>query len=426
MSAKGKMTAARTALVLDHPFWGTLALYLKMQPDPGCQTAWVDGRTLGYEPSFIDSLSHDQVVGLLAHEVSHCAMGHPWRRDGRDLKGWNVACDLAINGDLRNSGFKLPADGLFPSGAMQGKSAEWIYAHLQQSGSQQPQPGAGQGQGQGQGQQPQQPGKAGQQPPSKQSQQPGQPSPQPQPAQPGQQPGQPGGAGDEPNPLGEVRDAPTGPDADGSPAPSAEDWKQRVSRAASQAKMRGNLPGGMQRNIGRALKPQLDVRALLLRFFTERAAADYSWTRPSARFIAQGLYMPALESRSLGEIAILCDTSGSIDAVALSRARGILESVIEECNPAGVTLHFVDTRIAHTERLERGDQITWTPKGGGGTNFISAFAEMERSEHNPACIIAITDLDARLPEQVPSIPVLWLCTEEDGRAPWGEVVYCGE
>ncbi len=400
MSAKGKMTAARTALVLDHPFWGTLALYLKMQPDPGCQTAWVDGRTLGYEPAFIESLSHDQVVGLLAHEVSHCAMGHPWRRDGRDLKGWNIACDKAINPDLRDSGFKLPPDGLYATGPEQGKSAEWIYAHLQQRSSQQPQPQPGAGQGQ-------------------QSQQPGKAPQQPQP----QQPGQPGADESQPNPLGEVRDAPNGPDADGSPAPSAEDWKQRVSRAAQQAKMAGKLGAGMQRQVGRAIKTRIDPHALLHRFFTERAAADFSWVTPNPRYVCQGLYMPALQSHSLGELAILVDTSGSVNDVALQFCRGIIEQLIEELTPAGVTLYFVDAAVQHIQRLERGEPLIWEPKGGGGTNFTTAFDTMEKAEIPPVCIVAISDLEATFPTAIPSIPVLWLTDNEDVTAPFGETVF---
>lgn len=414
MSAKGKMTAARTALVLDHPFWGTLALYLKMQPDPGCQTAWVDGRTLGYEPSFIDSLSHDQIVGLLAHEVSHCAMGHPWRRDGRDMKAWNVACDKAINPDLRDSGFKLPPDGLYATGPEQGKSAEWIYAHLQQS-SPQPQPGAGQGQGAGQGKQPQQPGKAPQQP---QPQQPGQPSPQPA------QGGQPGGAGDDsqPNPLGEVRDAPSGPDADGSPAPSSEDWKQRVSRAAQAAKMAGKLPAGLAREVGRAIKSQVDPRALLHRFFTERATADFTWTKPSARYVCHGLFLPALESRELGEVAVMVDTSGSVSGPGLQRARGIVEDLLDECKPAGVTLIFADAAVQRVHRLEKGEPLTWEPKGGGGTDFRPAIKHIEE-DGNFACAVCISDLEGTFPSYIPSVPFIWLSTEEDNVAPFGETVY---
>ena len=397
MSAAGKIRAARVELVIDEPFWGTLALSLKTVPDPTCKTAWTDGRTLGYNPAFIDSLPIDQVKGLIAHEVSHCALGHQFRREARSMKRWNVACDLAINQDLQDAGYSLPKGGLFPDSDQKGKSAEWIYSRLPES--EQPQGGGN-----------------------------GQPNPQGSQAQPGAGNGQ-SGAGNNPqeddsqDPAGEVRDAPTDADEDGNPAPSEQDWKQRAAAAAQAARMQGKMPGGMARELERALKPRLDVRALLLRFFSERAAADYSWTRPNSRYISQGLYLPAMESHSLGEVAIMVDTSGSIDRVALAKARGILESVIDECNPSGVTVYFVDTQVHSVTRLERGDPITWEPKGGGGTSFVSFFADLERGEYNPVCCIGISDLQASFPDTIPSVPVLWLSTEENGRAPFGEVVY---
>ena len=96
-TALKKLITARVSLVLDQPFFGALALSLPPKEDTTCDTAWTDGRSLGYNPAFVESLTHAELTGLIAHEVMHCAMGHPWRRDARDPKQFNVACDLAIN-----------------------------------------------------------------------------------------------------------------------------------------------------------------------------------------------------------------------------------------------------------------------------------------------------------------------------------------
>ncbi len=396
MSAQGKMTAARTALVLEQPFFGVLALGLTFRPDPGCGTAWVDGRTLGYDPTFVESLSHSQATALVAHEVMHCALGHPWRRDGRNMKPWNVACDKAINHDLRESGFKLPDGALYAEGDEKGKSAEWIFARQPENGNgkgkSKPDPNGKPGQGKGQGK--------------------GTPDPNGQP-----DPNQPG----TPDPLGEVRDAPIGPDdATGEPAPSEADWKQKVQSAMVAAKMAGKLPGGMARELSEALKPRIDIRSLLLRFFSERSTGDYSWTRPNSRYLSHGLYLPALESKALGEVAVFIDTSGSVDQTSLAYACGVTQSVIEECDPAGVTLYFADTKVAHVERLEKGDPLTWTPKGGGGTDFRAVFEAID-AEGTAVCAVCISDLEGRFPDVPPSIPVLWLATT-NLIAPFGETV----
>jgi predicted metal-dependent peptidase len=383
MSAASKVTAAVTSLVLEQPFFGSLALSLKRIADPTCGTAWTDGRSLGYDPAFIDSLSHDKVTALIAHEVMHCAMGHPFRRDARDFKNWNIACDMAINRELRDSGFTLPDGALYPNSGDEGKSSEWYYARIGENDTPDPN-GNGRGQGPGTGTQQ-----------------------------------DPNGKGT-PDPLGEVRDAPTGIDADGDAALTEQEWKQRAAEALNSAKMAGKLPGGLSRQVSNAIKPRLDVRSLLLRFFSERSTGDYSWTRPSPRFIHAGLYLPCLESKSLGEIAVFIDTSASMDQISLAYAAGIVQDTLDECDPAAVTLYFSDTQVAHVQRLERGDPLVWEPKGNGGTDFRPVLKAIE-DEGTACCAICISDLDGPFPESC-GIPVLWLSTDESAIAPFGETV----
>lgn len=341
----------------------------------------MDGREESrLQSGFYRILDHDKTVGLVVHEVMHNAMGHPWRRDARDHSRFNAACDYAINGELQSCGFSLPAGGLFPDASQLGKSAEYIYSRLPQ-----PKPGKdGNGGGAGNGQP--QPGKG------------------------------------KPDPAGEVRDAPTGKDADGEPASTESDWKQRTAAAAQSAKMQGKLPGGLSRLIETALVTRVDIKSLLLRFFTERVKSDYSWTRPNPRYVSSGLYLPALDSVSMGEVAILCDTSGSVTGPALQFAKGILEQVLDEVRPSGITLYFVDTKIHGTHRMEPGDPLTWEPKGFGGTNFTSFFKEIEQSENPPVCIVGISDLAATFGD-APTAPVLWITDTPGATAPFGEVVF---
>ena len=383
MTARNKVTSARTDLILSNPFFGALSLGLKIVEDTTCATAWTDGRSLGYNPAFIDGLNHSQCTALIAHEVMHCAMGHPWRRDAREFKQWNIAADRAINSELRESGFTLPEGALFPNAGETGKSAEWYYAR-EQSQPKGPDPQRGKG-----------------------KPQPGNGTPQP-------------GKGT-PDPLGEVRDAPTTPDADGEPAPSEQEWKQKAAEALNSAKMCGKMPGGLARAVKDALKPRIDIRSLLLRFFSERSTGDYSWSRPNPRYISSGLYLPALESRELGEVAILADTSGSMDSEALAYTRGVVEQVLDEVSPLGTTLYMVDTKVHTVHRMEKGEPLTWEPKGGGGTNFTSFFEQVNSGDVQPVCIIGITDLCATF-GTAPDCPVLWLSTT-DRTAPFGEVVY---
>ena len=75
-----KISKARTQLVLDHPFFGSLALRLKLVEDQTFATAYTDGKVMGYNPAFIDTLSLAETKWLIAHEVMHLACMHHVRR----------------------------------------------------------------------------------------------------------------------------------------------------------------------------------------------------------------------------------------------------------------------------------------------------------------------------------------------------------
>lgn len=371
---------ARTNLLLRQPFFGALALGLRLQEDPTCKTAWVDGRTLGYNPLFIAKLTVQETEAVFAHEVMHVANGHPWRRDSRQMKRFNIACDKAINNLLRDCkdtdtngatrvSFNLPKGVLFAEGPEIGQSAEWIYARLPDEQED------GEGEGDGEG-----------------------------------------------DPLGEVRDAPTKPGLgeDEQDVPTEAEWQQATKQAAMSAKAQGRLPADLARFAGEVGESRVDWRSALRRFVQERAKADYAWNRPNARFLALGLYLPSLESHEMGPIAIGVDTSGSIDNVALAQAKAEVQAVIDECQPSSVTVYYADARVAHVDRFEKGEPLVFRPKGGGGTDFRPVFTACEEADERPVCLIYITDLYGTFPEET-DIPVIWV-TDGGMTAPIGETV----
>ena len=79
-----RISKQRTALVLDQPFFGALALRLKVIEDPSCKTFWTDSVSIGYNPAYLASLNDLETRGVLAHEVLHVANGHCWRQGDRD------------------------------------------------------------------------------------------------------------------------------------------------------------------------------------------------------------------------------------------------------------------------------------------------------------------------------------------------------
>lgn len=365
MEAREKITKARAGLVLDNPFFGSLALRTRLKEDPDCQTAWVNGPEMGFNPDFIDGLSLDETKGIIAHEIMHLAAAHHARRQERDPQKWNMAADAAINGILDRSGFALP-EGHIP-GADQDQTAESLYS--------------------------------------------GMPDPPPD-------------AGDDPGGCGEVRDAP-GDDGPGSPADMAKaqaEAKVMVAQAAQQAKAMGELPDEIARMV-EELEPKLDWRDLLRRFVEMNAKDDYTWTPPNRRFIHQDIYLPSAHSEDLGDIVIAVDTSGSISQRAVSEFAAEISAILEDFRTTA-TVIYCDTQISNIERFTQEDlPLELHPSGGGGTSFIPPFSHVEESGQTPACLIYLTDLgSSRFPAE-PDYPVLWVKTDGYGETPpFGEVV----
>lgn len=481
-----RMAGMRTTLLLDEPFFGTLALQLQLMPDTSEPTAWVDGVSFGYNPGYVMSLDAERLKGLVAHEVMHCALGHPWRRFGRDPDRWNEACDRVINPILRDAGFRLPDGALYeldPTHA--GKSAEWVYDRLSSSVPPSSQQGGGQGRGQGgQGQSGAQgPGQSGGKGSgggkgrddardTSKGQGQGQGSPDPSktagngPSLPHSTPKQgpkgsgPQGAGNDgtgqrsanaapapsPRRFDTVRDAPRdtsndakgekGGDAQGTNGGASPDgqeamWQRAVQQAAALAKGQGRLPGSLQRAVTASGLARVDWRSATRRFVQEKVASDYSYARPNARYVFHGLYVPSLYEKEVGVLVVAIDTSGSVDEVLLQQFGVEVTALFEEVKPRKLVVLYADSRIAHSEEFERGDTIKLHPHGGGGTDFRPVFKHVaEWNEEAPVAVIYLTDLMGTFPAQEPGVPVLWVTGHDADtsrysckvRVPFGEVV----
>lgn len=384
VSPEKLMTKARTNLILNHPFFGNLALRLVIKVDEACPTGWTDGRYLAYNPVWLSDLTFDEVVGFVCHEVMHCAMGHHLRRDSRDPHGWNIACDYAINYLIDQAGMVLPKEAL-RAPQFDDKNAEWIYSRLPKSG------GGGGGGGDS-----------------------------------GDEGGQPGESVD-PGRCGGVRDAQK---EDGKPlSPSERDkeeaqWKVAVSTAAKAAKMAGRLPAGMERMIEDMLEPTVNWRDALQRFANRYAKGNYSWIRPNRRFVWQNLYFPSLHSEELGDIVVAIDTSGSVTDAELSLIPGELTDILTRYPGTKITVIWCDYSIPKDgiqEFTAEDIPLKLKPKGGGGTSFRPPFEYVANNGVEPVCFIYITDGCCYEYPDMPHYPVLWIGTEKFD-PPWGEFV----
>jgi predicted metal-dependent peptidase len=408
-----RISKQRTALVLDQPFFGALALRLAVVEDPSCKTFWVDGVTLGYNPAYLATLNDLELRGVIAHEVLHVANGHCWRKGDRDDEQWNHACDYVVNPIVTDAGMLLPKGTLF-NAQFRGKSAEEVYAQLEQQRRQK-----------GKGGKPKQSANAGSPHDAGQPQS-GNPDPNGQPqagGSPGQgQPQADDGASSSGQPsCGEVRQY-KGPDK----AQLEAEWKVAVLQAAKAAKMRGALPGGLEAMVAEAVDPIVDWRAVLQRFAQQASPTDYSFAMPNRRYLHMGLYLPSLHEPAVGDAVFVRDASGSVFDETQAQFAAEILAVNESLRPRRLVVLDCDTRVTQIQVFERGEAVELAPvRGGGGTSFIDPFRRLASEEFNPAFLVYLTDMDGAFPALAPHYPVLWASTvplRRAKQAPFGEMV----
>lgn len=395
-----RLTKLRTQLLLDEPFLGTLLMRLPMIEDPKCRTMWVNGVNIGWNRKFVEGHTNDEIKGTILHEVLHAAAGHCWRRDNRDFKDWNKACDYAINPIVVESGYKLPG-GVLLSNDFKGQPAEQIYDAIHQPK-------------QGSASLPQDGGEGDE----NESQQ-GVPTPGGE-GDGSESSGSSGEGDDEIDPdapVGEVRDAPADVDIE----QLEREWKQAIEQAEKAAARRGKMSGELERVVKDILKPSVNWVEVLWQFVQQSwTAADYTWRLPSMRYLAQELYLPRLASETLPCIIMVTDTSASIWGRLLAGFQAEMSGIVDQVKPEEAYVVYADAAVQRVDRFEAGEPIVFNHVGGGGTDFRPVFEWVEKEGLNPACMVYLTDLAGVFPEEEPPYPVLWVSPPTQLKAPWGQ------
>ena len=102
--------------LISEPFFATIIRSFCKHRTEDIPTAGVnctdEEMNLYWNPKFIDSLSVQEVFGLLKHECYHLILGHVTNRKQEPHMLWNIATDLAINSMIPVD--ELPKCGLIP------------------------------------------------------------------------------------------------------------------------------------------------------------------------------------------------------------------------------------------------------------------------------------------------------------------------
>ena len=161
-------------------------------------------------------------------------------------------------------------------------------------------------------------------------------------------------------------------------------WQARLlARQVAQDCVRhgreaGNVPAGLLRWAEQLLEPAVDWRkalaAELRRAVADTAGAvDYSYRRPSRRASVAGhVVLPALR-RPVPDIAVVCDTSGSMSEDLLAAALAEVEGLLRAVGLARqLRVLACDTAVGPVRRVSSARQVELV--GGGGTDMGAGIA----------------------------------------------------
>tara|TARA_Y100000114_G_scaffold142209_1_gene148613 strand:+ start:8666 stop:9790 length:1125 start_codon:yes stop_codon:yes gene_type:complete len=367
MDIQTRLSKAKTSLMLEYPFWGTLVMNMPFSLDENIPTACTNGKWVKFNPDFVDTLNDEELKFLVAHEIAHPMFEHTTRRGERDGYKWNQAGDYVINKILTDEGLgKMPEGGLLDVDLYNRCDGvtDKIYNELPDT----PEDGRGYG-------------SAGQ-------------------------------------PFDDVQD---GGQSQAEIAQQQAEWRVKVAQAVQSAKMMGKLSAGVERLVGELLTPKVLWADVMQRFVVKAKTDDRTFARPNRRFIQQGMYLPSITGEVMGELVWAVDCSGSIGQVEIDQFATEIIKVWEDHKPIKTHVIYFDSEVSHYDCFGQDDRPEIKPHGGGGTAFSPVFEYMQDNDISPVACVFLTDLCCNDFGTEPDCPVLWVTTDAED-APFGEVV----
>lgn len=357
-----RLDTAYSKLGLREPFIAAVMTRVTREVSTKVSTAGTNGTWCKYNPDFCEPLPDEELFGLVLHESCHVILMHMWRRDGRDPALWNYANDAIINAYIKARGYSLPKNGVHLKWVKEHMSSEEVYAKLKENPP----------------------------PPNNSS-----------------------GDGDDDGEDGEGTPNAGGFDGTGDLIDAQDeatrvDMEATIISAAKMAKECGQGSSLIDRVLGDMGSSKVrwmdETRSML----TSSSAADYSYSRPSRRFIGSGLYLPSLRVDALGALAIGWDTSGSMGPKECDQIAAEVQAIVDDLRPSFVEVVYCDYSVTRVERFEQDEKLSFNPQGGGGTRFAPVFEHFDGTGEQYCGMIFFTDMEGNLNECVePSFPVIW-------------------
>ena len=203
----------------------------------------------------------------------------------------------------------------------------------------------------------------------------------------------------------------------------ASDVVNAVSNALQTAKLCGYSSGEIEGLISDLLRPKLNWRNILEKFFQDLVKEDFSWKRPNKRY--QDIYLPSLyeEEGKLSHIMFFLDTSGSMSEEQFKVFLTELYYLKKEYSPEKLTIVQFDTGIKSIVQYEKDTDLKQIKTyGRGGTSYRKVADLIDKEK--PICAVIFTDLYAEPMRKIKAdTEVFWVISDSREIPPYGRYCY---
>jgi predicted metal-dependent peptidase len=402
LTSEEALSAAFMSAYRAYPYFssGLAMLVRKIVELPSATMAVTRDGILLVDPRFLAAYHARQLAEVLAHELLHLLRNHAERSDripAVDCYRWNIASDCEINSSLQRA--YLPGSPCLPGRfkLMPGLLAEEYYEMLpvfeRSICAVVCEGGCGSGSG--------------------------------------------------------------GERVDGEPAEGTEEGRSKadivwVRQAVAAAIVEhagqgaGTVPGDLLKWANGELRPpKINWRDKLRRIIRSeigqsQGKVDYTWSRPSRRYMCQSAAGRSLGSEDVllpslrgwtPQIAIGLDTSGSMSMKQIEMAMAEIGGVLRAIGVSATFLDFDCELQAPLKKIRNVSDAISCLRGGGGTDFRVVLDKVVQLKPRPSLLIILTDGDGPAPEAPPKgVSVLWVLIGNTFKKPveWGESVVIEE
>lgn len=358
-----------TALGKISPFFGSLVLFIKFVPTNKIDTAATDGETLYFNERFMLSLSKNEQLGVILHEVLHAALQHTQRLKKRDLYTWNIAADIVVNGMIKDvKEVSLPSGAIFDD-KLSEYQVEEVYEILLSKNKEHIEKKY------------------------------------------------------RANSCQIGMDILDDKNEDGL---RTDYWKEAVTQAKEFSKtfVKQKNYGNQALEFERLFKffnNQVDWRVLLSSYIVK---SPVNYTGYDRRFISNELYIENLDGETLN-LYLCIDTSGSISYEELSIFMSELFTIIKIYPNINLSIFYADTHLYGPFKVNNEKDIN-PPLGGGGTSFIPFCDYLNNQFVNNSVALYFTDGYGMFPSEYSfDHDFIWIITKGGNLSkniPFGNVI----